>query len=192
MLTTIKNDSDWPEYPVGRVTTIGDEGGETLGSHHQEQYPAIAPDFNDFDNSLESTPENPETPKENGNPEEEELLDSPKTHLDPSNDFIYILYLLELSIPTPRRIRVVRILSRKAKENNVQSNPFIQARLAEYYKSDKTLTLEEIYYRMTTIAQEDLIYYDFDPDFNFYTIITFVRLMKSYLAIKTEEDIYEL
>ena len=75
MLTTIKNDSDWPEYPVGRVTTIGDEGGETLGSHHQEQYPAIAPDFNDFDNSLESTPENPETPKENGNPEEEELLD---------------------------------------------------------------------------------------------------------------------
>ena len=118
MDTTTKNDSDWPKYPVGKVTTINDEGGETSGSHHQEQYPAIASDFNDFDNSLENTSKNPETPKENENREEEELPDSPQTHPDPSNDSTHIPHLSELSVPTPRRIRVIKIPSRKVKENN--------------------------------------------------------------------------
>ena len=37
------------------------------------------------------------------------------------------------------------------------------------------------------------MHYDFDLDFNFYTIITFVRLMKSYSAVKLEEvDINKL
>ena len=44
---------------------------------------------------------------------------------------------------------------------------------------------------MATVAQEDPMHHDFDPDFDFYTTIAFVRLMKSYSAVKTEEDIYE-
>ena len=58
--TTTRDDSDWPKYAVRWVNSIGDEGGEVSESHRQEQYLAVASDFDDFDASLERTPENTE------------------------------------------------------------------------------------------------------------------------------------